>query len=96
MYVVALVNLGGEEYEVGADVSYEPSGPFRGHEVGEPDISAPDCALKWSRLIDETTLPDGWSEVVKEALIDEHEARIGDMWDSLADWKYDCDREEEY
>ncbi len=96
MYVIATVCFGDEEYEVGADVEYEPSGPFRGHEVGEPDISAPDCRLKWSRLIDPTTLPDGWSEVVEQALVDAHEGKVGDMLDSAADYAYDRMCEEDY
>ncbi len=97
MYVVACVTFPGDdaEYEVGADVDYEPSGPFRGFMVGEPDISAPDVALKWSRLVDTGTLPEGWSAIVEEALIAQHEGTIGDMLDSAADYRYDAMREEE-
>ncbi len=98
MYVITTVSFPGDdaEYEIGAEVDYEPSGPFRGHEVGEPDISAPDCALKLSRLIDPDTLPLGWSEIAEQALVDAHEGKVGDMLDSRADYEYDRMREEDY
>ncbi len=100
MYVITSVMFNGDdsEYEVGADVDYDPGDRYQGpsHEVGEPDISAPDCRLKNSRLIDDRTLPTGWSDVVEEALVAAHEGTIGDMLDSAADYAYDCAREEDY
>ncbi len=100
VYVITQVMFDGDdaEYEVGAEVDYDPGDRCQSpsHEVGEPDISAPDCRLKWSRLIDPSTLPDGWSDVVEEALVAAHEGAIGDMLDSLADYAHDCAREEDY
>lgn len=99
MYVTAYISFPGDdaEYEVGADVTYDRGGDYGGpsHEVGEPDISAPDCELRYSRLVDPTTLPDGWSEVVEEALVAAHEGAVGDMLDSRADYEYDRAREED-
>ena len=99
MYVKAYVSFEGDDatYQVGADVTYDGGDRYQGpsHEVGEPDISAPDCELKWSTLIDQSTLPDGWSEVVEQALVEAHEGAIGDMYDSAADYAYDRMCEEE-
>ncbi len=100
MYVIATIIVDGpdgehEEYEVGGDVSYEPDGMFQGHEVGEPDISAPNVALKLSRIVDESTLPDGWSETVQEALVEAYEGRIGAALEDAADFYYDTMREDE-
>lgn len=96
MYVIAYITLDGDEYEVGADVSYDCGGDYGGpsFEVGEPDISAPYCRLKLSRLIDPDTLPAGWSELASEALIEAHEGKVGDMLDSYADYLHDCERDE--
>lgn len=103
MYIitdVSFASCGADDdalYEVGAEVTYDPCDRYQGptHEVGEPDISAPNCSLKLSRLVDTSTLPDGWSEVVELALIEAHEGAIGDMLDSAADYAYDCMREED-
>ncbi len=96
VYVITSVVLGDDEYEVGADVDYDQGDRYQGpsHQVGEPDISAPNCRLKWSRLIDPETLPKGWSEVVEEALVAEHEGKVGDMLDSAADYAYECSKED--
>ncbi len=79
MYVIAEVvfdvGRGNETYEVGADVDCDYRGRY---EVGEPDVSAPDSPLKWSRLVNpEVVLPEGWSEVANEALRQEYD----DAWD---------------
>jgi hypothetical protein len=102
MYVTAYITLDtapdgdAEEYEVGAYVSYEPEGPFAGHEVGEPDVSAPDCRLKFSRLINQDSLPVGWSDMAELALIEAYEGAIGDMLDARGDYERDRYDREDY
>lgn len=101
MYVIAHITLDGpdgeEEYEVGAEVDYECEYRRGGvYEVGEPEISAPDCTLKCSRLVDPDTLPLGWSTVAEEALIEAYCDKCNDAADAAADYEYDRQRDEEY
>ena len=97
MYVTAYVSFPGDDalYQVGADVTYDHGdrcqGPY--HEVGEPDVSAPDGLLSTSRLIDPDTLPRGWSNIAEEALVAAHEGAVGDMLDSAADYAYECEKD---
>lgn len=95
MYVITTIVLDGDEYEIGADVEYEAYGHFRGHEVGEPDVSAANCRLKDSRIVDTDTLPAGWSELASDALTEAYDAAIGDAADARADYLYDMMREED-
>ncbi len=95
MYVIASIVLDGDEYEVGADVSYESSGPFRGYEVDEPDVSAANCRLKHSRIVDTDTLPEGWSDTAKDALVCEYGAALESAEDARGDYYYDLQREED-
>ncbi len=99
MYVIAEVSFPGDDatYEVGGEVEYDRGGEYGGpsYEVGEPDISAPDCSLKVSRLLNHDTLPTGWSGVVESALIEEYAARLGDAADARADYEYERSREDE-
>lgn len=112
MYVKTTVTLqdatGNEdEYEVGADVEPEYDnygGKERqcGYVVSEPDVSAPGCNLRDSRIAQDPQdggLCDGWSERVEEALIDvycaHHEADSYDEREAVrADYLYDTYREE--
>lgn len=111
MYVktyITLEDLNGKEddYEVGACVDYEPGGNGWApcHTVGEPDFSAPGGELSTSRLASDPqsgdTFPKGWSDRVEEALIEAHEGRISDLYDSevngRADYEYDRMQDEEY
>lgn len=74
--IVTLEDVHGEEadYEVGADVTYDPGdGPWGPeYEVGEPDISAAWSTLDESRLHPNPQQPgvlkDGWSDKVIDAL----------------------------
>ncbi len=99
MYVTTTITLqdlqGNEdEYEVGAEV--EPtymhdgrSDRHMGYEVGEPDISAPGCELKSSRLAPDPqaggVLCDGWSDRVEEALVDAYVSKLEDMSEDRLD-----------
>jgi len=70
MWVTAFVTLEDEsghkaEYQVGADVD-------RSGVQTEPEVSAPDCALKRSRAILEC-LPYGWEEHAVAVLFDAYE-----------------------
>ncbi len=94
MYIIAIIVLDGDVYEVGADVDYEPSGPFAGYMVGEPDVSAPDCMLNHSRILNTDSLPEGWSETAEDALAEEYASRCGDAADARADYLYDMSRED--
>jgi hypothetical protein len=95
-----------DEYEVGADVEYEPGGNgwSPSHEVGEPEFSAPGSTLKESRLALDPqageVFPRGWSDAVEEALIEAHESRIADLYDDevngRADYEYDRMKEGYY
>ncbi len=86
MYVKTSVELEGpdgvvEEYEVGADVEAE----FGGYYVAGPDISAPGCSLKGSRLAPDPqaggVFPEGWSEIVEEALLSAYVDCVCDSWE---------------
>jgi hypothetical protein len=97
MYVIATVFFQGDdsEYEVGADVEYY-SRDYCGdgyYEVGEPDIGAPDCKLKLSRLVSTDDLPEGWSQVVEEALIEAYRGACEGAEDAAADFAYDMWKE---
>ena len=95
MYVkttVTLEDLQGNEddYEVGADVdvSYDNYGGKErpcGYDVGEPDISAPGCKLKDSRVANPEVFVSGWSTRVEEALVEAYEgwleAKYEESWD---------------
>ena len=77
MYVKATVTLtdvlGNEDdYQVGADVDYDPGGSGWAPEysVGEPDISGPGGKLATSRILSDELLAPGWSDIVEEALIE--------------------------
>ncbi len=101
MYVIATITLDGpdggqEAYEVGAEVDYDCEYRRSGgvYEVGEPDVSAPDCQLKLSRLIDPDSLPVGWSLLAEERLIEAYCDRVNDAADAAADYEYDRQREE--
>lgn len=92
MYVKAFVTIGDDQYEVGAHVDYDAGergvmGPS--WDVGEPDISAPDCDLKVSRATDAevASFPAGWSEDVEQALTDAYEGAIGDILDARGDYE---------
>ncbi len=79
-YVVTTVTLedvwGDEaDYEVGAYCSqawdnYGGKERSCGVDVGDPDLSAPNCTLDESSLVDVDTLKPGWSERVEQALAD--------------------------
>ncbi len=91
MYLIAEVTFdvgrGDETYEIGSDVDCDYRGRY---EVGEPDVSAPDSPLKWSRLVNpEVVLPWGWSEVASDALRAAYEAALEDLSDAAADYAYD-------
>jgi hypothetical protein len=81
VYVIAYIaftNLQGEtnDYEVGAEVEYVQGGNgwAPSYEVGEPEFSAPDCELKYSRLAQDPqggdVFPTGWSDAVEERLVE--------------------------
>jgi hypothetical protein len=94
MYVKAFVVLendaGVEEtYEVGADVECQPGNACfaDSYDVGEPDISAPDCTLRTSRLAGDPQGADklegfgtGWSALVEDALIEAYQAKCEDPY----------------
>lgn len=81
-----------EAYEFGADVEWE--GGYNGStQVSEPDVSAPDCGVDESSLIDPASLPAGWSEKVEEALAEAYHAHCQDTADSAADYAYDVARD---
>lgn len=88
---VTLQNVHGEEeeYEVGADVEYEPEdrecGWMSRYVVGEPDISAPGSTLKESRLAVDPQAPGwfpvGWSDICEDALTEAYKAAEGASFD---------------
>ena len=100
MYVIAEVSFPDDDatYEVGAEVDCEPrhGQHSMSYEVGEPEVSAPDSALKLSRLVDTDTLPAGWSTIVEEALIEAFCDHCNDAADAAADYEYDRQREGDY
>lgn len=72
-----------ELYDIGANVW--PVGP--GHwEVGEPDISAPDCDLDdaWATQATIGALPVGWSERFAEQVCNEADTHYDEA--SRPDW----------
>jgi hypothetical protein len=91
MYVVTTVTFTGDdsEYEVGAEVEHEPNGPFHGYTVDEPDVSAANCPLKLSRILDQSILPKGWSDQAADALIEAYDSAMCDAEESAADYAYD-------
>ena len=94
--MIATVIFPGDEseYDVGAEVTYCSDPWACGYEVEEPDVSAPNCDLSLSSLIDHDSLPKGWSIVAEEALVEAYEGAMSDMTDSRADYEYDRDRED--
>ncbi len=96
MYVIACIVLDGDEYEVGADVSYEPDGWAQGYEVDEPDVSAANCRLKDAWAVDtHIHLPGGWSDIAKDALVCEYQAALESADEARGDYYYDLQREED-
>lgn len=102
MYVKAHIQLHvngqTEDYQVGADVTCDDVGNDRAHgvssyDVGEPDVSAPGCTLATARLVDYEELPDGWSKVAEDALVqayaDSDESAEEDYSDQM--WEGDPD-----
>ncbi len=97
MYVIATMSFPGsdDEYELGADVDYESHGaPWAGYEVGEPEVSAPNCRLKNSRLVDLESLPAGWSGIAEAELITAY-VEACERWENgRADYLYDRSKED--
>lgn len=92
--MIATITLEGEDFEVGADVELGYYGDA--YEVSEPDVSAPGCTLKRSRLVDDSTLPKGWSDLAEEALVDAYREEREDAVAARADWLYDSMREDDH
>lgn len=90
---VALTTRDGETalYQVGSDVDFEASGPMCGYDVGEPDVSAADCSLASSRIVDTDTLERGWSELASEVLVEAYGAALEDAKDSQSDYYEDAE-----
>lgn len=92
MYVKTYITLqdvdGNEDdYEVGADVSFDPGGNgwASSYEVGEPDISAPDGKLATSRLAKDPqaggVFVGGWADALTEALVEAFQDKVEDMYE---------------
>lgn len=85
MYVTAYIEVSHEdgtdhEYEVGAEVSED------GELEEEPEVSAPDCPLKSSRVIP-AYMPSGWETEATDRLLQAWDDKLRD----LADDEYDDD-----
>ena len=94
---VALTTLDGETamYQVGSDVDFEASGPMQGYDIGEPDVSAADCSLSSSRIVDTDTLEPGWSKLASEVLAEAYGAALEDAKESQYDY-YESAEYDEY